>query len=71
MRRKQFSIYIRLVNKNIPFQGVYQMINENNDKRVGTAWKNSLAHQIPRGLNISYEELRNDLFILLSRIFEK
>jgi predicted nucleotidyltransferase component of viral defense system len=57
--------------KNIPFEGVHQMINENNDKRVGTAWKNSLAHQIPGGLNISYEEVRNHLFILLSRIFEK
>lgn len=55
--------------KNIKFEGIHQMINDSNDKRVKAAWQNSLAHQIPGGINPTYEEVKEELKNLLEVVF--
>jgi len=55
--------------KNLQFLGVKQLINENNDKVLKSAWKNSLEYQIERGKLPEYERVRDDLKILLEKIF--
>ena len=56
--------------KNLQFSGVEQLINENNDKILKSAWKNSLEHQIENGKLPEYETVRNDLEILFEKIFK-
>ena len=56
--------------KNLQFSGVEQLINENNDKILKSAWKNSLEHQIENGKLPEYEMVRNDLKILFEKIFK-
>lgn len=55
--------------KNIEFEGIHQMLNDTNDKRVKAAWENSLGHQIPGGANPKYEEVKVYLTSLLEIIF--
>ena len=55
--------------KNLEFTGVDQMVNDTNDKRVKAGWNNSLGHQIPGGIDTTYEEVRDDLLKLLNEIF--
>jgi len=55
--------------KNLQFSGVEQLINENNDKILKSAWINSLEHQIEKGKLPEYEIVRNDLKILFEKIF--
>lgn len=55
--------------KNIEFEGMHQMLNDTNDKRVKAAWGNSLGHQIPGGANPTYEEVKEYLTSLLDMIF--
>ena len=57
--------------KNIEFEGIHQMLNDTNDKRVKAAWENSLGHQIPGGANPTYEEVKEYLTSLLDMIFNK
>ena len=57
--------------KNIEFEGIHQMLNDTNDKRVKAAWENSLGHQIPGGASPTYEEVKEYLTSLLDRIFNK
>jgi predicted nucleotidyltransferase component of viral defense system len=56
--------------KNLHFSGIDQLINENNEKILKSAWKNSLEHQIESGKLPEYEMVRNDLKILLEKIFK-
>ena len=56
--------------KNLQFSGVEQLINENNDKILKSAWINSLEHQIENGKLPEYEIVRNDLKILFAKIFK-
>jgi len=57
--------------KNLQFSGVEQLINENNDKILKSAWKNSLEHQIESGKLPEYEEVRDKLKILFKKIFKE
>jgi predicted nucleotidyltransferase component of viral defense system len=54
--------------KNLEFEGIHQMINETNDKRVKEAWVRSLGHQIPGGENPSFEEVKEYLLTLIDKI---
>ena len=53
--------------KELTFISVDQMINDENDKRLQTAWKNSLAHQIPGDQLPSYPSVKEDLMLLLDK----
>ncbi len=55
--------------KGLEFTGIDQMINEDNDKRLQAAWKNSLGHQVQKEYFIKYEETREVLHELLTAIF--
>ena len=55
--------------KNLQFLKIEQLINENNDKILKSAWKNSLEHQIENGKLPEYETVRNDLKMLFEKIF--
>jgi len=63
------GFYKKIEYKNLPFSGIEQLINENNDKILKSAWKNSLEHQIENGKLPEYETVKNDLKILLEKIF--
>jgi predicted nucleotidyltransferase component of viral defense system len=63
------AFYIKMKFKNLEFNGINQMINERNDKRVKAGWENSLIHQIPGGEVKSYEEIKIYLLNLLNTIF--
>jgi len=62
--------YKKVAYKNLLFSGVEQLISENNDRILKSAWKNSLEHQIENGKLPEYEIVRNDLKILLEKIFK-
>lgn len=55
--------------KGLEFTGIEQMINEDNDKRLKAAWKNSLGHQIPSAQLPDYEVIKKVLIGLLKEIF--
>ena len=57
--------------KKLQFSGVEQLINENSDKILKSAWKNSLEHQIKSGKLPEYEAVRDDLKILFEKIFKE
>jgi len=57
--------------KNLKFSGIEQLINENNDKVLKSAWKNSLEHQIESGKLPEYEKVRDELKILFEKIFKE
>ena len=63
------GFYEKIKYKNLPFFGVEQLINENNDKVLKSAWKNSLEHQIVNGKLPEYEVVRDDLKKLFEKIF--
>jgi len=62
--------YKKIAYKNLLFSGVEQLISENNDRILKSAWKNSLEHQMEKGKLPEYETVRNDLKILLEKIFK-
>jgi predicted nucleotidyltransferase component of viral defense system len=62
------GFYIKSKYKNLQFLEIEQLINENNDKILKSAWKNSLEHQIGHGKLPEYETVRNDLKVLLEKI---
>ena len=64
------GFYKKIEYKNLQFSGTEQLINENNDKVLKSAWKNSLEHQIENGKLPEYEIIRNDLNILIEKIFK-
>lgn len=57
--------------KGLEFIGIEQMINEENDKRLKGAWKNSLGHQIPEEKLPDYEVTKVDLSKLLDNVFNR
>jgi len=65
------GFYKKIAYKNLYFSGTEQLINESNDKILKTAWKNSLEHQIESGKLPEYETVKNDLKILLEKIFKE
>jgi predicted nucleotidyltransferase component of viral defense system len=52
------------------FTGIEQFFNDDNDKKLNAAWKNSLEHQIPGGKLPSYEEVKEKLMTLLNENLE-
>ena len=56
--------------KNHTFTGVDQFINDENDKKLKAAWKNSLGHQIPGTQLPEYVEVKEYLEVLFKRNFE-
>lgn len=65
------AFHVKMKYKNLEFEGIHQMIDESNDKRVKAGWQNSLAHQIPGGITHSYEEVKQGLIELLNDIFNR
>jgi predicted nucleotidyltransferase component of viral defense system len=65
------AFHVKMKFKNLEFEGIHQMIDENNDKRVKAGWENSLAHQIPGGINTTYKEVKQGLIGLLKEIFKE
>jgi predicted nucleotidyltransferase component of viral defense system len=63
------AFHIKMKFKNLEFEEIHQMMNESNDKQVKAGWQNSLAHQIPGGIEQSYEEVKQELIELLNEIF--
>lgn len=55
--------------KGLEFTGIDQMINDENDKRLQAAWKNSLEHQIPATTAPKYDLVKSEILTLLKRIF--
>jgi len=47
--------------KELEFTGINQMINEENDKRLQAAWKNSLGHQVAKDQLPEYSEIKVSL----------
>lgn len=55
--------------KGLEFTGIDQMINDENDKRLQVAWKNSLGHQIAGDRFAAYSEIKVFLEKLLQTYF--
>jgi predicted nucleotidyltransferase component of viral defense system len=55
--------------KNLEFTGIDQFLNDDVDKKLTGAWKNSLAHQIPHEQLPPYSQVKEDLLLLFKRIF--
>lgn len=55
--------------KGLEFTGIYQMINDENDKRLEAAWNNSLGHQVKAEKLPDYGKVRSELLQLLQKIF--
>ena len=55
--------------KGLEFTGIEQMINDENDKRLQSAWKNSLGHQIARDKFAEYNEIKESIKNLLQTYF--
>ena len=53
------------------FTGIDQFINEDNDKKLKGAWKNSLGHQIASTQLPEYDVVRQNLTILFTKHFAK
>jgi predicted nucleotidyltransferase component of viral defense system len=60
---------IKTAYKGLSFTGVAQLINEDNDRVLKAAWKNSLGHQIYDGKLTDYNTVKKDLTVLFERIF--
>jgi len=56
--------------KNLEFTGIDQFINDDVDKKLKGAWKNSLAHQIPNDKLPAYDLVKNELLNLFHKIFD-
>jgi predicted nucleotidyltransferase component of viral defense system len=59
------AFHQKMIFKGIEFFGIDQMINDENDKRLEPAWKNSLGHQIPGNHFPEYEGVRDEIKELL------
>lgn len=57
--------------KNHTFTGIDQFINEDNDKKLKGAWKNSLGHQINKSQLPEYELVKENLSLLFNKLFER
>lgn len=64
------AFYEKMKFKGHEFTGIDQFINDDNDKKLKSAWKNSLGHQIPGGQLPDYEIVRDSLTSLLHKVFK-
>lgn len=64
------AFHEKLKFKNHRFTGADQFINDENDKKLKAAWKNSLSHQIPKTQLPEYVEVKEYLEVLFKRNFE-
>ena len=64
------AFHEKMAFKNLSFTGIEQMINEENNKHLQTAWRNSLAHQINPELLPEYEAVKDELLKLFEEIFK-
>ena len=55
--------------KKIAFTGVEQMINQESERVLKAAWRNSLSHQISKNQLPEYEVVRKDLVALFNQLF--
>lgn len=63
------AFHEKMTFKGLEFTGINQMMNEEHDKLLKTAWKNSLGHQIPDTQLPEYEKLKEEFVGLLNEIF--
>ena len=63
------SFHEKMKFKNLEFTGIDQFLNDDVDKKLTGAWKNSLAHQIPHKQLPPYSEVKKELLVLFKRIF--
>lgn len=63
------AFHRKMVYKGLEFTGIEQMINEENDKSLRSAWKASLSHQIQAAKLPTYEQVRTELTELFKQIF--
>jgi predicted nucleotidyltransferase component of viral defense system len=63
------AFFEKMKYKGLEFKAIEQMVNEENDKLLKGAWKNSLGHQIPEVLLPDYETVKKELLELLKDIF--
>lgn len=64
------AFYEKMKFKNLEFTGIDQFINDDVDKKLKGAWKNSLAHQIPNEKLPGYDLVKNELLNLFHKIFD-
>lgn len=64
------AFHAKMKFKGLVFTSVDQMINEENDNRLASAWNNSLAHQIPGTALPEYEQVKADLLTLFKELFK-
>lgn len=57
--------------KGFTFKGIDQLINDDNDKHLKSAWKNSLGHQIAGKQLPEYDTVKKNLTILLTDQFSR
>lgn len=65
----KIAFHRKMTFKGLEFTGIGQMMNEENDKLLKAAWKNSLGHQIPDTQLPEYEKLKEEFISLLHKIF--
>lgn len=64
------AFYQKMEFKGLKFISIDQMINDENDKRLQAAWKNSLGHQISPDNLLDYETIKKNIIKLLKKIFD-
>jgi predicted nucleotidyltransferase component of viral defense system len=62
------AFYEKMEYKKIKFKGIDQLINPESDKNLTEAWQNSLKHQLPKGLFVDFQTVKEDLFELFTNI---
>jgi predicted nucleotidyltransferase component of viral defense system len=65
------AFHAKTAYKGLQFTGVGQLISPQNDKLLKAAWKNSLEHQVSSGYLPEYDEVRYDLLMLFTQIFNE
>ena len=65
----KIAFHKKMTFKGLEFTGIEQMMNEENDKLLKAAWKNSLGHQIPDTQLPEYKKLKEEFISLLHKIF--
>ena len=56
--------------KNLTFTGISQFLNEDDDKKLRSSWKNSLAHQIQADALPEFDVVKTELKELFKKIFK-
>src|SRR5258708_4985164 len=63
------AFHEKMTFKNHKFTGVDQFINDDNDKKLRAAWKNSLGYQIPGKFLPEYGLVKGNLEVLFEKYF--